>query len=277
MEPTFRHSFNTHRTFIEAVPLEAVRHINTDVGAAATTVLGLMGRIFAFRERFLTLPDFDITYVDRLEDLAKATLHIQAMLTTIGSGPAAIDEMIAEGVELREILTHDAKSLVLRKQLDGAILAGLDGGNGRRKLGLDLIGIANGVRPALERLGGKTTLTAEDLDRAEVLGARIVKAVGDREFAESQAAELQHLRAKAFTLLVKSYDQIRRAVAYFRHDEGDVDVLFPSLFAGKKARTRDEGAPANTGTKPQLGDSQSPDLAQPVQDLPPISKDGPFR
>jgi hypothetical protein len=39
---------------------------------------------------------------------------------------------------------------------------------------------------------------------------------------------------------VRTYDEVRRLVAYFRWEEGDADELAPSLFAGRARKKNDE-------------------------------------
>ena len=43
-------------------------------------------------------------------------------------------------------------------------------------------------------------------------------------------------RLRAFTLLVRSYDAVRRAIAYLRWRQGDSDHFAPSLWAGRGGR-----------------------------------------
>ncbi len=99
-----------------------------------------------------------------------------------------------------------------------------------------------------------------------------MKVVAEREAAENQGSELQLLRAKVFTMLVKAYDQVRRALAYLRHEEGDADEIAPSLFITKRGRAKEE----KDENVPVLAGGAKP-LVAPAIEEPPISKDGPFR
>jgi hypothetical protein len=274
---TFREAYDRQLARIEAVPESALRHITTDVGAAATSVLGLAERIQTYRGRLAQLVEYDIVLVDNIHEVAMAVLHLQgARQTAVSTGPS-IDPLVEDATARRELFLQEGKTLVLRKLIDPQVFKEIDGGTGHRKLGLDLVGIVSAFRSAWSRIDGRCGVTAAELDEAERVAERLITAVGEREHAESLSANVNILRAKAFTLLVQSYDQLRRGIAFLRYDEGDVDVLFPSFFGGKKSRPRDEGSPTPIHTKPQLGDDQSSEPAQPGQDLPPISKDGPFR
>jgi hypothetical protein len=269
----FRAAYDALLPRIRAFPEASIRRINADVGAVGAAVLSRVPAILAHRAAMARLPDFPIADVDDLELLASATLHAEALHQTANASPPPIEELVQEGMELRDFLVHESESFVLRKLLDRSALAGLDGGNGRRKLGLDLIAVVNAVRPILADGKVRSGLAPEDLDRAEALGTRIVKVVAEREAAESQGSEIQLLRAKVFTMLVKAYDQVRRALAYLRHDAGDADEIAPSLFLYKRGRAKDEkddngGVPVPAPAKP---------LVAPAIEEPPISKDGPFR
>ena len=88
------------------------------------------------------------------------------------------------------------------------------------------------------------------------------------------AAEAAEIRQQAFTLFVNNYDQVRRAISFLRWNEGDVDDIIPSLYAGRSTGKRKNGsdvlpAPAanpNTPgtntvagqTKPNGGDATQP-------------------
>lgn len=51
--------------------------------------------------------------------------------------------------------------------------------------------------------------------------------------ARRSGGRVADARQRTFTLLVRSYDQIRRALSYLRWNEGDVDRIAPSLWAGR--------------------------------------------
>jgi hypothetical protein len=90
-----------------------------------------------------------------------------------------------------------------------------------------------------------------ELDQAESIGEQLVNAVGTREQAPAVAAEVTQQRQRMFTLFLNSYDQVRRAVTYLRWNEGDIDTVAPSLYAGRAARKKpDEPAPAPTPPTP---------------------------
>lgn len=94
----------------------------------------------------------------------------------------------------------------------------------------------------------QTAVTEADLDRAEVLSDQIVVGIGRRKCGIPSNAAAALERQQTFTLMVRTYDQLRRAVHYVRWDEGDAEDIAPSLYAGrrkskKKAEDTKETAP----------------------------------
>jgi hypothetical protein len=57
------------------------------------------------------------------------------------------------------------------------------------------------------------------------------------------------LRNRAFTLFTRGYDQMRRAVAFLRWDEGDADKVVPSLYA-KHRRSKKKTDTTRTRERP---------------------------
>ena len=104
----------------------------------------------------------------------------------------------------------------------------------------------------------KTPVTMADLRDADRLVQRFARALGQRQCGVAPDAASADLRQRAFTKLVDVYGRVRRAVAFVRYDEGDADVLAPSLWAGRGGRGRarpatdDDGATARVGGLPGL-------------------------
>jgi hypothetical protein len=91
-------------------------------------------------------------------------------------------------------------------------------------------------------LAGKVPLSPQDLCEAKNLALELLERLGAAEREERMGrapAPTSLLRQKAFTLLVRSYEAARRAVAYVRAPHGDAAQIAPSLFA---LRTRKRAA-----------------------------------
>jgi hypothetical protein len=59
------------------------------------------------------------------------------------------------------------------------------------------------------------------------------------------------MRARAFTVFSRAYDQVRRAAMFLRWNEGDPDAIVPSLYAGRGGRGKaaEEKPVGTTGTE----------------------------
>src|SRR5262249_40949034 len=80
----------------------------------------------------------------------------------------------------------------------------------------------------------KTAATEQEVLRAGVLGPLFLAALGVRDHGTAAPpSDASLLRAKAFTLFVRAYDEDRRAANYLRWHEGDADDLVPSFFKGR--------------------------------------------
>jgi hypothetical protein len=83
-----------------------------------------------------------------------------------------------------------------------------------------------------------------------------VSAVGSREEAPANVAEVAQQRQRNFTLFVKAYDEVRRAVSFLRWKEGDLDRIAPSLYSGRgnsNVRPKQEPQPVVPATPPAQG------------------------
>lgn len=161
---------------------------------------------------------------------------------------------------LRETLLVDASALARRELVDAQRLTEFKGATGYRQVAFELLGLATVLRERWADIASKTAIQAEELDQAEKLAERILHAVGMKEQTPS-VTEAAKRRATAFYLFVR-LDQVRRAVTFLRWNEGDVDRIAPSVYAGRTSGRRKEetksqstpapspAAPAPAGTSP---------------------------
>ena len=61
-----------------------------------------------------------------------------------------------------------------------------------------------------------------------------------RPWPATAAAESAEQRDRAFTLFIRCYDQIRRAILFLRWEQDDADTIAPSLYPGYPRRMRKE-------------------------------------
>jgi hypothetical protein len=101
------------------------------------------------------------------------------------------------------------------------------------------------------------------------MSARLMTGVGVKERTPAAIAEVSLTRQRAFTLLVRVYDHMRRGVSYLRWDEGDVDTIAPSLYAGRNTARRRSGTDIPTTPEtpvPPVGTTPS----TPTAPIPPV-------
>ena len=61
-------------------------------------------------------------------------------------------------------------------------------------------------------------------------------AAGLREQGPAVVQDVARIRDQAFTLMMRAYDEVRRAVTFLRWQQGDADTIAPSLYAGRGGR-----------------------------------------
>ena len=127
---------------------------------------------------------------------------------------------------------------------------------------LMLAALARGAWP---RLQGKTAITPEELDEAEILADQLLTAVGEREqlpVVEQAAADI---KARAYTLALQTYESIRRDISHLRWHEGDVDEIAPSFRGQLSKRKSSSGSEEELElTTPPLESSHASGLVAPV-------------
>jgi hypothetical protein len=84
-------------------------------------------------------------------------------------------------------------------------------------------------------IANKNPITEADLDRAEIVGDEMIRAIGIREQASELSIQAADQRRRAYSLFVRAYDEIRRIVTYLRWHQGDADRIAPSLYGKRKA------------------------------------------
>lgn len=217
-----------------ALSVEDLVAINLDVQVALTTVMGTLPRIAAFRDEMVQLPAFDITNVDKLTTYAEALAHAQAAYLAASSPVEPLPALVARATEIRELLLSDASALAKRGMLDGKRLAELKGGPGYLNICSDVGVLVRMLRERWSEIASKTALQPSELDEAEELFQRVTRAYAGRAQQSPIAVAAADDRHRAYTLLMKAYDESRRAVTFLRWHEGDFDKIAPSLFAGRR-------------------------------------------
>jgi len=229
---------------VRAVPEESLRALNLDVPSIVTTVLGAWPEIFALRADVASLPGFDMSRFDKLRDYALALAHTHGAFRGLAGPPDGLTKLAEELAGIRDMLFADAMALAKRGVFDEARVAKLRSGPGYKSLAFDVVGLVQILRERWAEISGRTGVQQAELDHAAQLAQRLVTSVGLKEQQPVATGGVALLRQQAFTLLVSAYDQVRRAISYFRWNEEDLESIAPSLWSGRGGRSTPESPPA---------------------------------
>ncbi len=227
---------------LAALAPEQISPITIDVQAAVATVLAAAPRIHEHRAAIAAeLPKMPIRWVDDLETYARAAWHAHLVETYASAGPDASKALIEEANKLREGLLIAAEALAHRNLLDADAVADVRRGSG--DMGADLSRLAALFSTSWGKVSAKTAVERHEIDRARELGPAVAVVESIQKRPASAGGDQN---ARAFSLLSRAYDQCRRAIAYLRWAEGDMESIAPSIFRkkpGRKPGKREEGEP----------------------------------
>jgi hypothetical protein len=133
--------------------------------------------------------------------------------------------------------------------------------NGHRALIVDLQILVATFRERWESVKDRTAVRAEELDSTVALIDTLTEAVGIKDASPAVQQQATLIRQKAFTLVVRTYDQIRAGLIYARRDEGDADSIAPSLYIGRSTGGK---RPEDTDTPEEASDGPNAPAAQPI-------------
>lgn len=223
---------------LDALSTDALIPINLNIPRSVSQVLGVLPGLLALRPAITErLPMHDVGLLDRLETYALAAWYAHLLWLSSAGAESALKPLLGEAVPLRENLLSDAEALARRGLLDADAVAEIRAGHGNIDTANDLVALSALFSASWPEIACKTAATEEEVKRAGELGPQILAALGVREHgAAPLPADAADKRARAFSLLVHAYNQIRRAVIYLRWDEGDADEIAPSLYKGRRGR-----------------------------------------
>jgi hypothetical protein len=240
----FRLAFEASRGAIDAVTDGELVPITLDLPSVTATVLGALPELRALVRELEKLPYTDAALVEKLEPYALALFEAHASYLDSARPVEPVSELVALATEARNLLYPDALALANRGLIGHGALVGYRGTPGYKILAVDVNLLCRAFRRHWDGVDGKTAVSLEEIDRAEMLAERLITAIGERAQSPASASAATRTRQRAFTLVVKTYDAIRRGVTYLRWSERDADVIAPSLYAGRGGGRRrgDTGA-----------------------------------
>ena len=243
------------RPRLDALPAEEVGTIRLDVSVAAYAALAVARYVQSpdVRPRFAALPKdaFDMAVADDLGQTCFAALfsiteaQAEGALDTEAQLPPAI---AAEATELEKRMQTVCEYQLSDDPQIAPLLAILRPGTGYRDLLNDLKGYVwiYEKRPEAVKLDGKNYRPG-DLERANEMIGLIGLAFSDAMSPKAWQAYDTYLRA--WTLLERSYEEVRSAGLWLFRKDPTRDLRFPSLYAAARPNV---GRPRKqAGTTPQ--------------------------
>lgn len=240
-------SYGRVKAELAALPLDQLVPLNVDVQFATRTILGALPEMRVLRAQIVKdLPSFDVAPFDKLEDYAQALTFAHSSFQIATQPPDDMDIVIETGTLLRERMLADTKALGLYGLFDVKQLEHLKGGNGFNNLAADLELLSRAMTAAWETIKAKALTPFEDVQAASRIALRLTRIIGLREQGPARLAAAAELRLRAFTVVIRTYEEAREAIGYLRRREGDADNIAPTLYPGKARRKATAEVEANT-------------------------------
>lgn len=237
--PRFQAAYQRMLPEIEKLDKSKLLTMNLDIPAVVTTVLGSISEIRKMRDECAkSLPGFNLALFDDIEPMALAMGYSHSRQKAAKLPAMPVQELSERVVDRREVLASDCSALARRGLVDGQRLKELKGPQGYKNQGFDLLTLVALMRENWSVIQNKTAVTASELDEAETLADQLLTAVGEREQLPAAPAESAEIRQRAYSLFMRSYDELRRAAEYLRWHDGDADAHVPSLYnTGRRKRS----------------------------------------
>lgn len=187
--------------------------------------------------------ELDLKLMSRLDVYARAAGYAQAVYSISTAPPEALQEVYEEALRYRAALYSDASNLARAGLINAESVSLIKNEVGFRNVGYDLQRLLNLFRASSERITGRTVTLPEDLERVERVATQLIELAAYREQHQTVDPLLAENRLRAVSLMVKAYEQVRRAVQYLRFDLGDADKFAPSIYTAKSSPRRREAVP----------------------------------
>jgi hypothetical protein len=263
---------------MQALSGEAVIPVTLDVNSAVTAAFGVMPGLSRHRDTIAKeLPSFDLGRFDKLKDYTMALSYANTLHGAAIQPPDDFKAMYEEALELRETLRRDVETLIGRGLVATDALKAYTAVVGFKNVAADLQLLAVVLRGSWESIQGSCAIKSPEIEHAFDLAGRIFLAVGAREGQGARVAEAAEVRARAFTLFIRAYDDARRAVSFLHWHEGDADSVAPSLYSGRSTgRKKGEETEAVAAPAPATTPSAPPVAANEASGKARIAEVGPF-
>jgi hypothetical protein len=201
------------------------------------------------RDQFVKLfTPAELAELDAIPTYADALSFAHTAVLAASQPLPPLHNLFARATELRDLLMSDATALANRGIIDAKVIADLKGGTGYLAVAYDLGAIVHLLRERWSDVSKRSAISELDVKEAENLYEQVTRAFAERERQSDAVTAATADRARAYTLFVNAYDQLRRAAMFVRWQQGDADKFVPSLYAGRGGRGNVVKAPVQTTT-----------------------------
>ena len=243
------------RAELDAIPENAVLTPRVDVGEATATAVGAMADLE--RHRAALVVRFGERGTRALDDLVP---HAECLLAAHAIWVAIADRDLEPAADELMRLQHrlvDARmALAERGLVRKKRLSRLQGGSAYTDRALDVQSLVAWFRQNAAAIATRSSISEAELASAWAAASAFLTLVGERERARAGASSEARERARAFALFFRTYETVRKMVAFLRWHEDDAEKIAPSLFARRRPHAQDDAVPlasnppADTGPVP---------------------------
>lgn len=250
-EPAWKKHEHTFRALRRA----EVGTATLDVTQAASVAIAATQNLLSRREELAALfCNPPIARFEAVIEIALAVQHGDLLHRVSEDKTALFADIFPRMTELRGLLLDDLDIQVKRGHCPAKVVADLRlGERDAADFANDLNDAAAWYDKNLAKLP-RSTVSPEEIVEARSLAARALARIGVQLVADAAKADklsTSELRARAFTVLVREYDEVRRLGApIFWSSPGGWEQYVPSLWVGRGGEGAAPKAPANPVTPP---------------------------
>ncbi|NUP12093.1 MAG: hypothetical protein HOW73_39105 [Polyangiaceae bacterium] len=235
----YRDAFAAVKDQIDAVPDDDIVGLNVDVPDIAAKAMTAARLVAEVREELAAeMAKVSLQAFDRLDRYARAAAHAHSLHIITSDPQSIIPALSTELRRTRDVLKADIKALINRGFLPNDVLDRLRRGRGHVGVANDVIALTLIIRTHWPAIQTKTAVDMSDVDRAAQKAEQLIFAVAQEPIQPSKIAEAKRTRRRAYTLLAKEYEEVRRLITFLRWHHGDRDLIAPSLYKGRGGRKR---------------------------------------
>lgn len=232
----FREAYTKSAAAREALQPAELLRLSFDVTLAVNIALAAAPRLAELKEEIAKLP-IDHSLIDQLDTYAHAVGYAQA-LYSVASVSQELQVVYTDALARRTTLRSDAANLATHGLVSQDKVLAIKGDVGYRNVGYELLALISILRGAGTRIQGRIATLPEDLDRAEEVATELLELTARKEQRQQGDVRATEDRLRAITLMVKAYNQARRAVHFLRWDYGDADKITPSIYTARSVKRR---------------------------------------